>query len=167
MYNINTIYNTYIYIYDINTYTISLAVHTISLCYYIFMNSFPCHYIYCIPLYNICGYCYVQLRCWRLKRFIMSFFNPKTFCTHCLCFHIYISLVVTTRSWMATWKTSLLWCLLFVNSADDLFLEWNASATIRSSPVCQATVFIVFQYFTDICGYNYGQTTVLLKVKDT
>ena len=68
---------------------------------------------------------------------------------------------------MATWKTSLLWCLLFVNSADDLFLEWNASATIRSSPVCQATVFIVFQYFTDICGYNYGQTTVLLKVKDT
>ena len=29
-------------------------------CYYMFMNTSPCHWTYCVPLFYICGYCYVQ-----------------------------------------------------------------------------------------------------------
>ena len=85
---------------------------------------------------------------------------------HTACVVIYISFVVMTSSWVATWKASLLWCLLFMN-------KWCWWDLLRVKCVC-------YYMFTNslprhctycaplfyICGYYYVHTTALLKVKD-
>ena len=53
------------------------------------MNSSPCDSTYYVPLFYICGYCYVQTTA--LLKFNVSSFNIYTFCTHYLCSYICFS----------------------------------------------------------------------------
>ena len=86
--------------------------------------------------------------------------------TSCLCSRIYISFVVTTSSWMATWMASLLWCLLFMNK-----YRWWAFLGAKcicyymfmNHLPCHCTYCLPL---FSICCYSHVQTIALLEVKD-
>ena len=62
-------------------------------CYYMFMNSAPCHPNYLCPSITsvIAAKCKQQNNkgCWKLKAFDMISFSIETFCIHYLCSYIY------------------------------------------------------------------------------
>ena len=106
-----------------------------------FINSSPCHCIYFVPLFYICGYYYMQTKALLKAKDIYYVVFQQLVVLHTL----------LAFCWMATWKASLLRCLLFMNkyrSLYDLFLVQNASATICSWTVRHVTALIAFHYFT-------------------
>ena len=75
-----------------------------------------------------------QQHCWKLKTFNMSSLNIYTFCTHCLCCHIYFS--CSRHKQLNDDLKDIIHCgacSSWANVDDKIFLERVVSATIQSN----------------------------------
>ena len=75
-----------------------------------------------------------QQRCWKLKTINMPSFNTYTFCTHCLCCHIYFS--CSHHKQLNDDLKDIIHCgacSSWANVDDKIFLERVVSATIQSN----------------------------------
>ena len=91
-------------------------------------------------LYAICK----QQRCWKLSTFSMPSFN--------------IFLIVTTGSWMVTWKASFLWWFLFTNEQRWCYL-------LRAKRICHYIYKYIYIYISsNIYIYIYMYTYLYIHI---
>ena len=118
-------------------------------CHYIFMNNSPLHCIYCVPLFYICGYYYVQtIVLLKVKDIYCHLPKFRRF-AHTACVPIYILLLQSPQAveWQLERHHFCGACCLWTRSTDELLLEQNFSATICSWTVCHVTVLIGFHLY--------------------